>query len=106
MQDFRVCGIKTTKNGGLCFGLEHYTRANAEVCLLAIRGKPKVQAHDVRQVIISQLREHSRKPDEQYERIERLYGGPYLELFARQRREGWDGCMGNEVGSPLALTVA
>ena len=35
-------------------------------------------------------REHSHKPDEQYARIERLYGGPYLELFARHRRDGWD----------------
>jgi N6-adenosine-specific RNA methylase IME4 len=41
-------------------------------------------------------RQHGRKPDEQYERIERLVAGPYLELFARERRAGWD-AWGNEV---------
>lgn len=41
-------------------------------------------------------REHSRKPDGIHERIERLVAGPYLELFARQKRPGWD-VWGNEV---------
>jgi len=51
---------------------------------------------DVRQAIIAPKREHSRKPDDIHDRIERLVGGPYLELFARQSRPGWD-CWGNEV---------
>jgi hypothetical protein len=51
----------------------------------------------VRRLIVSPRREHSRKPDEVYERIERLVDGPYLELFARQRRPGWD-AWGREVG--------
>jgi N6-adenosine-specific RNA methylase IME4 len=50
----------------------------------------------VRQGIIEPRREHSRKPDCIHERIERLVAGPYVELFARQRRPGWD-CWGNEV---------
>lgn len=78
-------------------GLGYWTRANSEVCLLATRGKPKRLNADVRQAILAPLREHSRKPDEQYERIERLVDGPYIELFARQRHEGWD-AWGNEVG--------
>ena len=45
----------------------------------------------VRKLIVSPRREHSRKPDEAYERIEALCEGPYLELFARARRPGWDG---------------
>jgi N6-adenosine-specific RNA methylase IME4 len=45
----------------------------------------------VRKLIVSPRREHSRKPDEAYQRIEALCDGPYLELFARVRREGWDG---------------
>jgi N6-adenosine-specific RNA methylase IME4 len=77
-------------------GLGYWTRANTEPCLLATRGKPKRIASDIRQPIISQPREHSRKPDCVHERIERLVAGPYLELFARQRRPGWD-CWGNEV---------
>jgi N6-adenosine-specific RNA methylase IME4 len=70
--------------------LGYWTRSNSEVCLLATRGKPKRAAADVRQAIISPRREHSRKPDEIHRRIERLVGGPYLELFARQTRPGWD----------------
>lgn len=69
--------IKTNHaRGSLFMGMGHYTRANAEYCLLAIRGRPKVKDHGVHQVILSPRRGHSRKPDEQYERIERLYAGP------------------------------
>lgn len=78
-------------------GLGYWTRANTEPCLLATRGKPKRIAADIRQPIIAQPREHSRKPDGVHERIERLVAGPYLELFARQTRFGWD-AWGNEVG--------
>jgi N6-adenosine-specific RNA methylase IME4 len=68
----------------------YWTRANSEVCLLATRGKPKRLNADVRQGIIAPRRQHSRKPDGIHERIERLVAGPYLELFARQKRSGWD----------------
>ena len=87
---FGFTWIKTTKAGEPKMGMGWHTRANAEVCLLAKRGKPGIQARDVPQVIMARPREHSHKPDEQYARIERLYGGPYLELFARHRRDGWD----------------
>lgn len=76
-------------------GMGNWTRANTEPCLLATRGKPKRLNADVRQGIIAPRREHSRKPDGIHERIERLVAGPYLELFARQRRPGWT-CWGNE----------
>jgi len=76
-------------------GLGYWTRANSEVCLLATKGKPKRQSAEVRQGIIEPIRQHSRKPDCVHERIERLVAGPYLELFARQQRPGWD-CWGNE----------
>ncbi len=76
-------------------GMGYWTRANTEPCLLATRGKPKRLNADVRQGIIAPRREHSRKPDGVHERIERLVAGPYLELFARQQRPGWD-CWGNE----------
>lgn len=76
-------------------GLGYWTRSNSEVCLLATRGKPKRSAADIRQGIIEPIREHSRKPDCVHERIERLVAGPYVELFARQRRPNWD-CWGNQ----------
>lgn len=71
-------------------GLGFWTRANPELCLLATRGHPKRRRADVRKLIISPRREHSRKPDEAYERIEALCEGPYLEMFARSARPGWD----------------
>lgn len=75
----------------------YWTRSNSEPCILATRGKPKRVGADVRQVIVDAPREHSRKPDEIYDRIERLVAGPYLEMFARQTKAGWD-AWGNEVG--------
>ena len=69
--------------------LGYWTRANSEVCLLATRVNPKRLDAGVRQGIIEPARQHSRKPDCVHERIERLVGGPYLEMFARQRRPGW-----------------
>lgn len=70
-------------------GMGYWTRSNSEVCLLAVRGKPKRVKADVRQAIIEPRRQHSRKPDCVYGRIERLVPGPYLELFARNERRGW-----------------
>ena len=74
-----------------------WTRANPELCLLATRGKPQRRATDVAKLLIEARREHSRKPDETYERIERLVDGPYLELFARASQPGWDR-LGNQAG--------
>jgi N6-adenosine-specific RNA methylase IME4 len=73
-------------------GLGFWTRANPELCLLATRGHPKRRSADVRKLIVAPRREHSRKPDEAYARIEALCAGPYLELFARgaERRPGWN----------------
>ena len=78
------------------FGMGYGTRKNVEPLLLARRGSPKVLNKSVRDFMFSPRREHSRKPDATYERIERMYGGPYLEMFARQRWPGWD-AWGNEV---------
>lgn len=84
------CWVKQNPSGvGFHMGTGFTTRKNVELCILGKRGRPRIQAHDVRELIISPRREHSRKPDEQYERIERLVAGPYLELFARQQWPGW-----------------
>jgi N6-adenosine-specific RNA methylase IME4 len=77
-------------------GNGYWTRANTEPCLLATRGKPKRLAADVRQGLIAPRQEHSRKPDEVHDRIERLVAGPYLELFARRPHTGWT-VWGNEI---------
>jgi N6-adenosine-specific RNA methylase IME4 len=76
-------------------GLGYWSRANVEQCLLATRGSPPRMAKDVKRLVIGPRREHSRKPDEVYSRIERLAQGPYLEMFSRQSRAGWD-ALGNQ----------
>jgi len=77
-------------------GMGYWTRKQAEICLLFTRGKPKRKSCGVPQHIAAPRREHSRKPDEIYTRIEGLVNGPYLEMFARQRWLRWDQ-WGNEV---------
>jgi N6-adenosine-specific RNA methylase IME4 len=71
-------------------GLGFWTRANPELCLLATRGHPRRRSLSVKKLIVSPRREHSRKPDEAYARIEALCEGPYLEMFARSEQPGWD----------------
>lgn len=100
------------ETGKYAFGPGYGTRKNLEPCLLCTRGNPSLRqdvpedlfggvvTEGVRSVrdfieampldaIRAPRREHSRKPDEQYRRIETLFDGPYIELFARQKRPGW-----------------
>ena len=77
-------------------GLGRYTRANAEFCLIGMRGKLPRLSLSVGQTMYAYRARHSKKPDEQYERIESLYEGPYIELFARRHRMKWD-AWGNEI---------
>jgi N6-adenosine-specific RNA methylase IME4 len=76
-----------------------WSRKQSETCYLFTRGKPspKEGSRSVRQIIDAPIREHSRKPDEAYERIETLASGPYVELFSRTTRPGWS-VWGNDVG--------
>jgi N6-adenosine-specific RNA methylase IME4 len=92
--------IKTNASGeGLHWGMGYGTRANPEPCLLAKIGKPLRLDEGVHSVIMTPVGAHSEKPDEAYRRMQRLYGGPYLELFARKPRAGWV-TWGNELPPP------
>ena len=94
---------KNRKSDSLFWGMGHWTRANAELCLLATRGNPSRLSAAVHQVIISRIEKHSKKPDETRERIVKLMGDlPRVELFARQKTEGWD-VWGNEVDCDIEL---
>jgi N6-adenosine-specific RNA methylase IME4 len=77
-------------------GLGYWTRANAELCLLFTRGKPKRKSKRVQQIIYAPVGRHSAKPEAAYQRIEALIDGPYCEVFARNTRPGWD-AIGNEI---------
>lgn len=99
---YKTCAfswVKMNKNQNTPFvGMGYYTRANNEICLLATKGKPLHRlSKSVRQILLSPIREHGRKPDEVRKRIVDLFGDlPRIELFARKTAEGWDS-MGNEL---------
>lgn len=83
------------------FGMGQWTRANAEICLLAVKGKPKRKAANVRQIIDSPIEQHSKKPNETRNRIIEPMGDlPRIELFARQAPIGWD-IWSNEIESTI-----
>ena len=97
------CWVKTSVTGAVMSGVGFWTRQTVELCLLGAKGAPKkttkpgARTANVEQLIFAPRREHARKPNEIYDRIEQLQNGPYLELFARQRRRNWTS-WGNEIG--------
>ena len=86
------------------FGCGYGTRKNLEPLLLARRGSPILKNKSTRDFMFAARREHSRKPDENYERIESMFDGPYLEMFARTERPGWT-AWGNQTTKFPALTT-
>jgi len=92
--------VKTSKNGNPSWGMGYYTRQNTEVCLIGVKPKPhrlKPLVRNVLSVIHSERREHSRKPDIIKDHIVSICGDlSRIELFAREKTEGWD-VWGNEV---------
>lgn len=103
--------VKTyAKSGKLFFGMGQYTRANAEVCLLGIapvfKAKERIRSHRVHQIVLSPFEGHSKKPDEVRRRIVELLGDvPRIELFARERADGWD-AWGDEVEASYGKQTA
>ena len=103
---------KVRKDGGSDGrGVGFYFRNVTELLLFGVRGKnARTEAAGRSQVnyMSSRKREHSRKPDEQYELIESCSKGPYLELFARGTRPGWTywGNQANEEYRPTWETYA
>jgi N6-adenosine-specific RNA methylase IME4 len=88
---------KNKSGKGNFWGMGRWTRANAEVCLLGTKGKPKRLSAGVHSVIETPIQRHSQKPDEARIRIVKLMGDiPRIELFARETAKGWDS-WGNEL---------
>lgn len=81
---------KQTKNGKPHFGMGRYVRASHEACLIATRGKNPPKVRNQRSVFYAPVGRHSAKPDEFYDIVNRMYDGPFVELFARTRRDGWE----------------
>lgn len=89
--------LESTMQNSFAIGGGYITRANPEICLVFKKGKsiPR-KSKAVRNLIVSPIGENSEKPDEANIRIEELYDGPYLEMFARRHYPGWT-CMGNHL---------
>ncbi len=113
--------IKRTRHGKNQFGTGYIVRSSAEIFLIGTVGEPKLKKGDSKRnikgcsntrniimegeaddiemlnsiILDAKMREHSRKPDEMIGVIEACFDGPYLELFARTKREGWE-VWGNE----------
>ena len=98
-----IVWVKKTSTGARHFGMGRYVRAEHETCIVASRGRGSrvVRLHNIRSTFEAQVGRHSEKPESFYGMVETWLDGPYVELFARRKRHGWD-CIGNEIGANLA----
>lgn len=97
--------VKTTKHGKFDFGMGFWTRVGSEMCLVAIKGKPKRISARIRSVTMAQKLQHSKKPDIFRDKIVQLMGDvPRVELFAREKYDGWDS-MGDEINDGIELPL-
>ncbi|MFA5152554.1 MAG: MT-A70 family methyltransferase [Clostridia bacterium] len=96
--------IKKNKNGSNFFGVGWYTKSNAEVCLIGVKGKAPKISNSVSQIIETVRERHSQKPKIVKEKIVEFCGDvPRLEMFARTKEnDGWH-YWGNEVESDIEL---
>ena len=88
--------FKRYASGAPVMGTGYIYRSACEPWILGTRGAPRINSHSIRNVIDAERREHSRKPDQMHDMLERQFDGPYLELFARRRRTGWT-CWGDQL---------
>ena len=97
--------LKTNKDGTPFFGIGYYAKSNQEVCLMGVRGNAHslVKSNSVSSFVSTGRTKHSEKPHIFREKIVELFGDlPRIELFARQKTEGWD-VWGNEVENSITL---
>ena len=99
---YKTCAFNWVKKNKVSdswfWGMGYYTRSNSELCLLATKGNSLTRvSKSVHQICDARIEKHSKKPDEIRERIVELFGEvSRIELFARQKTDGWD-VWGNEV---------
>lgn len=99
------CWVKETPLLGVTVSnLGRWTMGGVELCLLATKGKPRRVVANVKQVVHEIRTSHSKKPHQVRLNIEKLMGGgsTKIELFARQKYDGWD-AWSNEVESDIEL---
>lgn len=113
--NFLKDGLKVTESLGFRYvtnivwvkdsiGLGQYFRGQHELCLFGVRGNLMTRNRSTPTVISARKREHSRKPSKIYDLIEKCSYPPRLELFARERRQGWD-AWGDELPNSIQRTL-
>ena len=111
---YKTCAftwIKLNPKAGTIFkGIGRWVMGNAELVLLATKGKPHRIAKNISQVVMEKRGAHSVKPDEVRRRIVELMGDvPRIELFAREKTEGWDvlgdSISGNDIREDLSKII-
>lgn len=107
--EYKTCAFtwvkRNKKSPSWFFGMGRWTRANAELCLLATKGKPRRISGGVSSIIDTPIEGHSKKPNITRDKIVELLGDvPRVELFARQKCSGWD-AWGNEIESDIDLST-
>ena len=82
--------VKKNKSGSNFIGMGWYTRSNAEVCLIATKGRVHILDHSISSIVESVPQRHSAKPIIVRDLIVKLCGRlPRIELFAREKTRGW-----------------
>lgn len=104
---YKTCAFTWVKRNKIApswfWGMGYWTRANAELCLLGTKGKPKRVSKSVHQIIDTPIERHSQKPAIVRDKIVELMGDlPRLEMFARTKPQGWD-VFGNEVEDSIEI---
>jgi site-specific DNA-methyltransferase (adenine-specific) len=107
--EYRTVGFVWHKSASSDYGenaiMSFYTLKSCEFCYIGVRGKPGVSPAKARQFYSEPKKEHSRKPDGIRSAIVAMVGDvPRVELFARQRRRGWD-AWGDQVPSHIQQEV-
>ncbi len=92
---YRTVGFTWVKLNGRqktpFFGTGYYTKSNAEICLLGVRGQLKPVCNGMSSIVLAPRRRHSEKPSEVRDRIVSLFGDrSRIELFAREHTPGWE----------------
>ena len=88
----------------MSLGLGYWFRGQVEVCLVGVRGNMKAFRSQQINFIQSKVRKHSQKPDELYGIIESLDLRSKIELFCRNRRQGWD-AWGDQVSGSIQMIL-
>lgn len=86
------------------FGMGNYYRHQHELCIFAVKGKMRLSRMNASTVFNAPVTKHSEKPDEFYRLVESCSPGPYLDVFARKKRAGWD-VYGDEVAPEYQGTL-